>query len=202
MPKNLIQGFKRFITDHYHSEDDLMKNLIANGQNPDYFIVSCIDSRAHAGTVFQMPPGTYFAHKAMGAIVRPYKQGTALAAALQFALIHNSVSTLIIMGHTGCGAVEALIHNTEDPEISSFIEVARTALEKSQKTNSDAHSHQRLTEENIVKLSFENLKKYPSVKYRLEKGDLKIKGWLFDIHKGTLLEYDDTNDSFHTIEGQ
>ncbi len=199
MPKNLLQGFQNFINTHYHSDDALMKTLIADGQDPDYFIISCIDSRAHAGTVFQMPPGTYFAHKAMGAIVRPYRQGTALSAALQFAMIHNNVSTLIVMGHTGCGAVRALIDDIEDPEISSFIEVAKTALNRSKDKGADAECLQRVTEENIVKLSFENLKQYPSVRYRLNKGDLTVKAWLFDMHEGSLLEYDESSDQFQTI---
>lgn len=199
MPENLIEGFKQFVANNYNSSSDLMRDLIKNGQDPDYFIISCIDSRAHTGTVFQMPPGTYFAHKAMGAIVRPYHKGTALAAALQFALIHNNVKTLIVMGHTNCGAVQALINNIEDPEISSFIKVAQTALDRTHECGCSHDNEQRCTEENIVKLSLENLKKYPSVKSRLDKDDLNIKGWLFDLDEGALLEYDEESDSFIKI---
>ena len=50
-----------------------------------------------------------------------------------------------------------------------------------------------------VNISFENLKQYPSVRYRLNKGDLTVKAWLFDMHEGSLLEYDESSDQFQTI---
>ena len=198
MPKNLIKGFKHFIKDHH----ELMTSLVEDGQDPDYFIISCIDSRANAGTIFHVPPGTYFAHKAMGAIVRPYKQGTALSAALQFALLHNNVKTIIIMGHTGCGAVKALIDDIDDPEISSFVSVAQTALHQTRQDQLSRKSLQRSTEENILKLSLDNLKNYPSVQKRLLRKDLNIKAWLFDMHESALHEYDESEDTFNLLASE
>src|SRR5690606_20624636 len=107
MKYDLIKGFAKFRQAAYAAKNSLMRRLARQGQSPDYFIISCIDSRGDPGSIFKAPAGTFFAHKAMGAIVRPYKKGTALSAALQFALNHNKVSTIIVLGHTSCGAVQA-----------------------------------------------------------------------------------------------
>jgi len=198
----LLEGFSRFRQQHYEGKEALMPRLVEEGQTPEYFIVSCIDSRANPGTIFQPRPGTFFAHKAMGAIVRPYKQGTALSAALQFALIYNKVREIIILGHTGCGAIKALVEEVEDPEIASFIDVAQTGLEKAKECCGNSCTHNQLlrhAEEQIVLQSTENLATYPSVKIALSENRLKIKSWLFDMESGNLLEYCDKEKSFLPI---
>lgn len=179
MTHKLKAGFERFRKDHYDGDSPLMPYLVAEGQNPEYFIISCIDSRANPGTIFSPPPGTFFAHKAMGAIVRPYKKPTALSAGIHFALEYNKVHTIIVLGHTGCGAVDALINKLNDPEISEFIEVARHCV----------CDNQRKTEERIVLESVKNLKDYPAVARALEDGRVEIKPWLFEMETGHLLEH-------------
>ena len=198
MPDNLIKGFKQFITAQYEGDNPLMPFLVAEGQDPDYFIVSCIDSRSHAGVIFNTPPGTFFSHKAMGAIVRPYRTGTALAAALQFALEYNNVKTLILLGHTSCGAVKALIDDMDDPEISSFVAVAKQGLENARQDDG-AIPLQRRAEEHILRLSRKNIETYPSVQKALAENRLTIKSWLFDMHDAALLECDETTNEFKVI---
>jgi len=191
MAKSLLQGFKLFRKENYEG-NSLMKRLVKEGQSPEYFIISCIDSRSNPGTIFRPEPGTFFAHKAMGAIVRPYKKGTALAAALQFALIHNKVKEIIVLGHTGCGAIKAMVEKIEDEEISSFINVAQEGLEKAKHRCGTSCTHDELlrhSEEEIVLLSAENLKSYPSVAKALEENRVTIRPWLFDMESGELLQY-------------
>lgn len=202
MTDKLIAGFERFRSEAYEGRNALMPQLAADGQKPDYFIISCIDSRANPGIIFKTEPGTFFAHKAMGAIVRPYKKGTALAAALQFALQYNQVSKLIVLGHTGCGAVKALVENIDDEEISSFVEVARAGVEKAKQcacaedTHDDIYRH---SEEQIVLESVSNLMTYPSVQKAITEGRAEIKPWLFDMSGGDLLEYDENVKAFTSL---
>lgn len=203
MANLLLKGFKMFRKDNYEG-DALMKRLVKEGQSPDYFIISCIDSRSNPGTIFRPEPGTFFAHKAMGAIVRPYKKGTALAAALQFALVHNKVKEIIVLGHTGCGAIKAMVEKIDDEEISSFINVAQTGLEKAKATCGSACTHEELlrhSEEEIVLLSADNLKSYPSVSNALAEGRVIIKPWLFDMESGELLQYNDDFKQFVPLTG-
>ncbi len=196
MTKDLIDGAGEFKRYHYEGDNDLMSDLVKLGQNPKYFIISCIDSRCNPGTIFRAPPGSFFAHKAMGAIVRPYKQGTALAAALQFALNYNKVETVIVLGHTNCGAVKALAESLKDPEITSFISVAKQALEKAKSCCNNPDELLARTEKETILASTENLKNYPSVTKALEEKRIDVKSWLFDMNTGDLLEHNASTDQF------
>lgn len=201
MTDALLHGFKLFRKENY-GDNGAMNRLVKNGQSPDYFIISCIDSRSNPGTVFQAAPGTFFSHKAMGAIVRPYKKGTALSAALQFALAYNKVREIVVLGHTGCGAIKAMAEQIEDDEISSFVNVAREGLEKAKLRCGCSCTHDELlrhTEEEIVLLSAENLKSYPSVDAALAQNRITIRPWLFDMTSGDLLEYKDTEKKFISL---
>ena len=189
MTEKLIEGFQKFKQRAYHKDNPLMKTLIEDGQDPRYFIISCIDSRANPGSIFKPEPGTFFAHKAMGAIVRPYKQGTALAAALHFALNYNNVDKIVVLGHTGCGAVQALVDGLEDEEIQSFVEVAKKSI----------CSTHRKTEEQVVLHSAENLLGYPSVAKAMEEGRVAIKPWLFDMEAGEILEFKVESKEFEIV---
>lgn len=199
MTDELVTGFEDFKRYSYEDGSAIMPKLIEEGQSPRYFIISCIDSRANPGTIFRAQPGAFFAHKAMGAIVRPYKQGTALAAALRFALDYNKVERIIVLGHTECGAIKALADNIEDPEIASFIEVAQHALERAQKcTSCHGELLDRTVEETVLE-STENLMSYPSVKSAVEEGRAKIVPWVFEMKSGNLLEYSEDAKKFETI---
>ena len=199
MTQNLVLGFKKFKNHYYGETNSLMTRLVDEGQDPKYFIISCIDSRSNPGTIFNSKPGVFFAHKAMGAIVRPYKQGTALSAALQFAVNYNNIKTIIVLGHTQCGAIKALCDGLDDEEIKGFIEFARKALNKAKTysaTEQDVVDH---TEKEVILQSAENLKTYPSIKAALGKGEVEIKPWLFDMVGGNLLEYDEKSKKFFSI---
>ncbi len=199
MTDELVKGLADFKRYQYTEESTLMNKLAEEGQSPKYFIVSCIDSRVNPGIIFRAPPGTFFTHKAMGAIVRPYSKGTALAAALQFALNYNKVETLIVLGHTQCGAIKALADNINDEEISSFINVAQHALTKAKACCSDHDEILAKTEQEVVLESTQNLREYPSVKKALQEGRVKIVSWIFDIKDGDLLEYNETTKTFEII---
>lgn len=200
----LLKGFPHFHDKYYCGDNALMPALMKDGQAPDYFIISCIDSRSDPGAVFNAPPGTFFCHRAMGAIIRPYHKGTALAAALQFAIQHNKVSKVIILGHTGCGAIKALVDQIDDEEISSFVTVAKEGLEKAQECHTGKHTQGkslfRHAEEQIVLLSTENLKTYPSVKNALATNSIEIASWLFNMEEGAIYSYDSSAGEFIKID--
>lgn len=203
MTHPLLKGFEKFRAENYESGSSLMPILNDLGQHPDYFIISCIDSRSDPGTIFRPDSGTFLAHKAMGAIVRPYKKGTALAAALQFAIEHNAIKEIIVLGHTGCGAIKALVEKIDDEEIFSFVEVAQSGLEKAKRNcNAVQCSHDELlrhTEEQIIMESVNNLHSYPSVKKALENQSVIIRPWLFDMTNGAVLEHCADNQHFIPI---
>ncbi len=143
--------------------------------------------------IFKAPPGSFFSHKAMGAIVRPYKKGTALAAALQFAINYNKVENVIVLGHTGCGAIKAMVENLDDVEIQGFIHEAKQSLKRAE------HHDLGDAEREIVLNSVNNLKGYPSIKTALIENRISVQAWQYDIHTGDVHVYDTTTDTFENV---
>lgn len=202
MTDRLLEGFKEFRQEEYEGHHASMPDLVKDGQKPEYFIISCIDSRANPGTIFRPRPGTFFAHKAMGAIVRPYKKGTALSAALKFAIDYMKIKTVIVLGHTQCGAIQALIDNIPDEEISEFVNVAQAGLERAKSCGCSPSELPARAEKEIVLQSIGNLHTYPHVKKALDDGRITIKGWLFDMRAGALLEYNTARKEFSIISNE
>ncbi len=202
MTQDLIKGVAEFRHYHYEGDNEVMADLVSKGQDPKYFIISCIDSRTNPGTIFRAQPGIFFSHKAMGAIVRPYKQGTALSAALQFALEYNDIETIIVLGHTQCGAIKAMAGEIEDDEISGFVNIAKDAHAKAQdccKAHVDIIDK---TEQETILISTQNLKSYPSVQKALIEKRVSIKAWQFDLKTGNLLEFNNQTETFDSVSAK
>jgi len=202
MTHPLIEGFKRFKTTAYKSPDASMPKLVSEGQHPGYYIISCGDSRSDPSTMFGTGPGEIFGFKPIGTIVRPYKRGTALASSLQFAMKYLEIPELIVIGHTECGAIKALVEHLDDPEIAGFIQEAQKSLDIVLNTLGEGPSAEQIlrsTEQQVVLQSIENLKEYPSVAEALETRDLKIRGWIFDMKSGNILEHDQASGQFESL---
>ncbi len=85
-----------------------------------------------------------------------------------------------------------MVEKIDDEEISSFINVAQEGLEHAKARCSGSCTHDELlrrSEEEIVLLSSENLKSYPSVAAALAENRVVIRPWLFDMESGELLQY-------------
>lgn len=208
MTDRLIKGFtERFRPKAYEGNTPVMPELISYGQKPEYFIISCADSRCDPGTIFDAQPGEFFGFKSIGAIVRPYVTGTALAASLQFAINTLKVKKIVILGHTHCGAIKALHDDTDDPEIASFIDVAHEAMTKARDLHKNGccdHDGDdallRVAEEQVLLASAKNLMTYPSVANAIKENNLHIESWIFEMDHGEILRYDLTTSSFVSIK--
>jgi carbonic anhydrase len=207
MTKSLIDGFHKFYANYYEGNDALMPQLATNGQQPEYFIISCSDSRSDPATIFSAPPGRIFGFKAIGAIIRDYEEGTALSAALTYAIDYLHIKKVIVLGHTNCGAIGALVNGIFDPEIASFVNVAKEGHERAKQKlaisvffgNAADPCILAETEKQTALLSAEHVRTYPAVARALGRNDLSISTWIFDMHKGDLLQFNEDSQQFETV---
>lgn len=208
MTDQLKEGFARFRQkDGMYGDDGIMPGLVQNGQQPDYFVISCMDSRSAPATIFDAAPGTMFAHKPMGAMVPPYNpenKENDLAAKLRYALHHVGVSKIIVVGHSHCGAVKALANKIDEPEIMHWVNTAKKANARARAVmritkEFDNAALLRETERQVVRLSVENLTTYPAVREAMAEGKVEIRGWLFEMEHGNLFEYDPASKGFKQV---
>lgn len=94
-----LAGQARFPT----VQKDILANL-AKGQHPFATILGCSDSRVPPELVFDASFGELFVIRVAGNVVDPAVAGT-----LQYAGVHLQTPLLVVLGHDGCGAVDAAI---------------------------------------------------------------------------------------------
>jgi carbonic anhydrase len=204
MPRHkLIEGFNRFRAKHYESGDHLMEKLVKEGAHPEFFIINCIDPRNGADLVFDAQPGQEFIRSQMAAIIPPYKEGTQpeLCASLSYAANHKKIKHIIVMGHSQCGGIAALVEGTNDPYIQAWVDMAKQARDVAAKKVGTANTAllEEETEKEVVVRSIHNLMEYPMIKKALTEGLVTINGWFFDMKAGTLHEYQPDKGTFRQL---
>ena len=111
----LKKGNDRFMTDkvEFGGLIQLRKDLAPPipGQQPPYTILSCSDSRVPPELVFALQKGLgqLFVVRAAGNVADTFG-----IASIEFAIAKGWTKMIVVLGHEGCGAVEAAI-DRKDP---------------------------------------------------------------------------------------
>ena len=128
----LIEGNKRFVANVRGIEatvSNLRRAELALSQKPHTVILGCSDSRVPAEIVFDQGLGDLFVIRVAGNIVAPSQ-----LASVEYAAQRFGTSLVIVLGHTGCGAVDAALddvlpHTTSSPpSLSSIVSRIRPLI--------------------------------------------------------------------------
>lgn len=191
MITKLTQGYRRFREDRWPSKRAEYEQLAEKGQKPHTLIVACSDSRADPALIFDTAPGELFVVRNVANLVPPYEPDGKLhgvSAALEFGVKVLGVKQIVVMGHAGCGGVNAMINGAPDscrdfilPWVEQGVPTVKRVCE-----SYPADQVERVAEEAIVKLSLENLRSFPWIAEREAAGELKLVGLHFGIADGVL----------------
>ena len=196
--KEFLEGHKEFQRSYFKKHEQEFIELSENGQNPKALFIGCADSRVVPTLVTQSKPGELFVLRNIGNFVPPYGSDLAfhaMAAGIEYAVRILHVSEIIICGHTHCGAIEYLYEEAREdmPHINQWLslgEKAKSMAMISQKDRSDKEALLRLTEKLSLITQIDNLLSYPCVKESVEKEELFIHAWHYDITDGHIDYYD------------
>ncbi len=195
-PETLTDRYRRFKHRIFVPNADQYEELATYGQDPEIMMISCSDSRVDPETIFSAMPGELFVVRNVANLVPPYETGGkyhGVSAAIEFAVLNLRIKHLVVLGHAGCGGVKAALDQsaaiqTEAHFISrwmSMLDDARLSVLASHQMKS-AKERQDTLERESIKLSIKNLRTFPFVREREDKGKLNIHGAHFDIKTGTL----------------
>jgi len=108
----LREGNRRFVAGRMHNArvGATRRNELTERQEPFAIVLGCSDSRVPAEIVFDQGLGDLFVIRVAGNIVAPSQIGSVEFAAAQF---HTRL--VVVLGHSGCGAVLATIDQLKRP---------------------------------------------------------------------------------------
>lgn len=191
----LLDGAIQFQRDVFPAQPE----GLALGQNPHTLFVACADSRVIPELITQSGPGELFVCRNIGNIVPAYGEMLGgVSAVVEYAVHALGVANIVICGHTGCGAMQAL-SNPDDPTLARMPTVSawlRNAT-AARSVVSILHPHlhgaacvHALVEQNVV-TQLGHLRTHPAVAARLAQGGLALHGWVYDIATGSVAVLDE-----------
>lgn len=196
--KKALEGYNKFRDKYAHGDSSIMQSLSIYGQQPKIMVVSCCDSRVDPALILQCDPGDLFVVRNVANIIPPYENygghhGT--SAALEFAICFLKVKHLIVLGHSQCGGIQALLNNS-DVSRNDFINdwVSIVKVEGQGESNVDEYAKCAL------KKSRENCLTFPWIEKKVEGKDLVIHLWYFDIKSGQIFTYSDERNQYVPLD--
>lgn len=199
--QNLVKGVHYFQNIGFRQQQELFESL-AEGQNPEACFITCSDSRIDPNLITNTPPGGLFIVRNVGNLVPCYgTSNNAELAAVEYAVTALGVKHIIVCGHTGCGAMRALIEGDPDnhlPAVMSWLRHADTTAAIVKEHYGHLTGGNLLTaaaQENVL-VQLEHLRTAPSVATRISRGKLQLHGWMYKIDTGEIFVYDSTAHEF------
>lgn len=192
----LLEGYGRFRQRFFDQDPQLFRELSTRGQSPQVAIVACCDSRVDPAIVFDCSPGDLFTIRNVANLVPPHEpSGTyhGTSAALEFAVGGLKVRHILVLGHAQCGGIRALMAAPSPQErksdfIDAWVNIAAGARERvlEELPGNDFDTLARACELASIRVSLENLMTFPWIRERVERGELFLHGWYFDLESGEL----------------
>jgi len=128
--QELVSGNQRFAANQLTSiQHDLtvLKDRTVDKQEPFAAVLACADSRVPVELIFDQTIGHIFVTRVAGNMVTPE-----IIASLEYGVAVLGVEVLLVLGHSGCGAVKAAMKADAVPgQISALYPHLRRAVEQS-----------------------------------------------------------------------
>lgn len=203
--KGFIAGFKSFRDEYFCGENSPFDKL-REGQCPSAMVIACSDSRTDPSLIMQCGPGDIFVVRNVANIVPPYESDTGyhgVSSAIEYAVKHLKVDDIIVLGHSLCGGIKALMEN-ETGEGSEFV---GKWLSMMKPVRDDVVDHFGTVDKEsctacemaAILKSVENLMTFPWIAERVKEGQLDLHAWYFDLESGQLLGYLEQTKSFEPL---
>ena len=195
--KKILAGYHTFRDKYVHGDASVMQYLSHYGQRPEIMVVSCCDSRVDPALILQCDPGDLFVARNVANIVPPFekdKMHHGTSAALEFGICFLNVKHLILLGHSQCGGIQALVEN-ENSSQNDFIS-EWVSLVKLQDNIKEVDDYAKLA----LHQSYQHCFTFPWIQEKVEANTLAIHLWYFDIKSGQIFMYSEKTKQYHPLD--
>lgn len=204
--RNIFEGLSLFQRIAYPRHKELFERLAKN-QTPRAVFITCSDSRVLPNLLLQSEPGDLFIIRNAGNIVPP--AGSAYGgttASLEYAIFALGIRDVILCGHSNCGAMKGVLYpETLDalPAVRQWVtyaEPARRAIAEAHPGAPDDELLDLLVEYNVI-AQVRNILTFPWLRPLVERNELELYGWVYDIATGHVKGLDATGRKFVPLGG-
>ncbi|MET9830085.1 SulP family inorganic anion transporter [Streptomyces sp. NPDC006385] len=172
-----------------------LARLAREGQQPSQLFLTCADSRLVTSMITSSGPGDLFVVRNVGNLVPlPGEESgdDSVAAAIEYAVDVLRVRSITVCGHSGCGAMQALLGSEPgDPQtpLRRWLRHGQPSLERLSDDSrpwarlagrAPADAVEQLCLTNVVQ-QLEHLRAHESVTRALRAGELELHGMYFHV---------------------
>ena len=183
--QRLKEGNARFLRGEAHVQSRWSEAFteLAQGQHPFATILGCSDSRVPPEWIFDAGLGELFVIRVAGNVL-----SAEVAGSIQYAASHLQTPLIVVLGHEGCGAIEAALATKDEGarqlrRIQLLVESILPAM-----AGLDPHlpPHERLARavESNVRWTVRSILETPEGQARLAEGRMKLAGAIYEIRTG------------------
>ena len=202
----LLSGIHQFHAQVFQREKEFYSKLSA-GQSPSTLFIGCSDSRVDPTIITQSDMGELFVLRNAGNIVPCYGASNGgESATIEYAVSALGVKDIVICGHSGCGALQAMLNPQKMeklPLVKSWLNHAE-ATRRIVEENYSQFAGEALLEIAIrehVLVQIENLQTHPAVAVKLQRGELTLHAWVYLMETGDILAYSTEDGGFASLTG-
>lgn len=186
--KQIFENNRNWIAKKLQSDEKYFDKL-ADGQTPEFLYIGCSDSRVSAEDLMGLEPGQVFVHRNIANMV-PNTDLNSMSV-INYAVTSLKVNHIVVCGHYGCGGVLAAMQQADlgilNPWLRNIRDVYRLHRNELDKIQDEGQKYKRLVELNVQEQCI-NVIKTAEVQRANRQRNLKVYGWVFDIHNGELID--------------
>lgn len=186
--EQIFENNRNWIVKQLKIDNEYFEKL-SDGQSPEFLYIGCSDSRVSAEELMGLKPGKVFVHRNIANMV-PNTDLNSMSV-INYAVVHLKVNHIVVCGHYGCGGVYAAMHQSDlgilNPWLRNIRDVYRIHQKTLDKITNEEEKYKKLVELNVQEQCI-NVIKTAEVQKANRERDLKVYGWIFDIHSGKLID--------------
>jgi carbonic anhydrase len=176
--KDLMEGNSRFVAGEIRSPRRTPADFsrLATTQAPDAVIIGCSDSRVPPEILFDQGVGDLFVIRVAGNVVNG--GGAVVKGSIAYAVVELRSSLIMLLGHSGCGAVKAALQSKAKNLPPSIVDLVGLV-----QTGSQSDLDQAIIAN--VRAGVARLNEFdPNISQLISAKQVKVVGAVYDLASG------------------
>ncbi|MFI1738598.1 SulP family inorganic anion transporter [Streptomyces sioyaensis] len=198
-----------------------LARLAREGQRPTQLFLTCADSRLVTSMITSSGPGDLFTVRNVGNLMPPPGSDAScdsVGAAVEYAVEVLRVGSITVCGHSGCGAMGALLggaapEEAEPTPLARWLRHGRPSLARMQRIGRLGRGevalserpvdddHERLALVNVMQ-QLDHLRAHSCVARRVAEGSLTLHGMYFHVGEAQTYVLDEATGRFGAVRGE